>query len=71
MAFVFPGFSLGFTDEALAGLSSTENLASASQALRRTQKDKSGISTEVNKLGGFQDVMLIQIKGELLDLLSD
>ena len=52
-----------FADEALAGLSSTEDLAAASTALRRTAKDSSGISTEIKDFGGFLPVMLIQIKG--------
>lgn len=53
----------GFTDEAIAGLSSTEDLASASTALRKTAKDASGVSKEIKDFGGFLPVMLLQIKG--------
>ncbi|KAJ7370835.1 hypothetical protein OS493_029379 [Desmophyllum pertusum] len=52
-----------FTDEAMAGLSSTEDLAAASTALRRTAKDSSGVSTETKDFGGFLPVMLLHIKG--------
>ncbi|KAL9959859.1 hypothetical protein ACROYT_G033223 [Oculina patagonica] len=52
-----------FTDEAMAGLSSTEDLAAASTALRKTAKDSSGVSTEIKDFGGFLPVMLLQIKG--------
>ena len=55
-----------FTDEAMAGLSSTEDLAAASTALRKTAKDSSGVSTEIKDFGGFLPVMLLQIKGLLL-----
>ncbi|XP_068758253.1 uncharacterized protein [Montipora capricornis] len=53
----------GFTDEAIAGLSSTEDLAAASTALRKTEKDSSGVSKEIKEFGGFLPVMLLQIKG--------
>ena len=61
--FYFPEKEKGFTDEAMAGLSSTENLAAASTALRRTAKDSAGVSTEIKDFGGFLPVMLLQIKG--------
>lgn len=47
----------------MAGLSSTEDLAAASTALRKTAKDSSGVSTEIKDFGGFLPVMLLQIKG--------
>lgn len=53
----------GFTDEAIAGLSSTENLAAASTSLRKTAKDSAGVSKEIKDFGGFLPVMLLQIKG--------
>ena len=52
-----------FADEAIAGLSSTEDLAAASTALRKTAKDSSGVSKEIKDFGGFLPVMLLQIKG--------
>lgn len=61
--FYFPEKEKGFTDEAMAGLSSTEDLAAASTALRKTAKDSSGVSTEIKDFGGFLPVMLLQIKG--------
>ncbi|XP_015764099.1 PREDICTED: supervillin-like [Acropora digitifera] len=53
----------GFTDDAIAGLSSSEDLAAASTALRKTNKDSSGVSKEIKEFGGFLPVMLLQIKG--------
>lgn len=59
----FSGKGKGFTDDAIAGLSSSEDLAAASTALRKTNKDSSGVSKEIKEFGGFLPVMLLQIKG--------
>ena len=61
--FYIPEREKGFTDEAIAGLSSTENLAAASTSLRKTAKDSAGVSKEIKDFGGFLPVMLLQIKG--------
>lgn len=46
------------------GLESSEDIKSASQGLKRTEKDKSGISRErINQYDGVRPVMLFQVKG--------
>ena len=47
------------------GLESSEDIKSASQGLKRTEKDKSGISRErINQYDGVRPVMLFQVKGK-------
>eukprot|EP00795_Rhopilema_esculentum_P002286 gene2286-17900_t len=51
-------------DDARKGLESKEDLKGASKGLKRTSKDKSGISKErINPYDGVKPVMLLQVKG--------
>eukprot|EP00794_Sanderia_malayensis_P005929 gene5929-6615_t len=51
-------------DDARKGLESKEDIKGASQGLRRTGKDKSGISTDrINQYDGVKPVMLFHVKG--------
>ena len=51
-------------DDAKKGLESKEDIREASKGLKRTSKDKSGISTErVNPYDGVKPVMLFHVKG--------
>ena len=52
-------------ENAKKGLESSEDIKSASQGLKRTEKDKSGISRErINQYDGVRPVMLFQVKGK-------
>ena len=51
-------------EDAKKGLESKEDIKGASKGLKKTSKDKSGISTErINPHDGVKPVMLFQIKG--------
>ena len=54
--------------DAKKGLESKEDLKEASKGLKRTSKDKSGISKErVNPYDGIKPVMLFHVKGNYFD----
>ena len=55
-------------DDAKKGLESKEDIRGASQGLKKTAKDRSGISTErINPHDGVKPVMLFHVKGKKCD----
>ena len=52
-------------EKAKKGLESREDIKGASQGLKKTEKDRSGISKErINQYDGIKPVMLLHVKGK-------
>ena len=51
-------------EKAKKGLESREDIKGASQGLKKTEKDRSGISKErISQFDGIKPVMFLQVKG--------